>query len=116
MGEVGGVEENEERAAEDKNGGEADSGPPAAKRGRGRSPQKQFETENDSSREVRGETAHYTCAACDFATSSRNLLKKHRTAKHGQLAEAAAKCGMCDYKCRNDRVLQIHSRKMHAVM
>ena len=109
MDEAREVEENE---GEDKSTDDITSEPPAAKR-------RQKQQEGAATEGERSEAAQYTCASCDFATSSRNLLKKHRTAKHGQLAEAAAKaaqCGLCGYKCRNDRVLQIHSRKMHAVM
>ena len=59
----------------------------------------------------------YSCASCDFVSSSRIMLKKHAAANHSSEKTAAkAECGMCGYKGRNDVVLQIHYRKMHSAI
>ena len=110
---------------------EQDFGAPLAKRGRGRppkNPQQQpssnpvgdskYETkENAYNSDAPRPMKSYSCASCDFVTSSRTMLKKHAAANHSSDKTAAkAECGICGYKGRNEVVLRIHYRKMHSAI
>ena len=103
---------------------EKDYGAPIAKRGRGRPPKSPHkpvavvgyskdETQENVCNDAPQPMRCYTCASCDFVTSSRTMLRKHGAANHSS-EKKKAECGKCGYKGRNNVVLQIHYRTMHS--